>query len=189
MIVSTGNQYIIQVKANQKKLLEQIEVNTGKEEDCVDFHIEENRKSGRYEKRETYVYKNLSGISEDWCGLKRLIRIERTVSGKRECRHETAYYISSIRSNQAFRFAKHIRGHWGIENRLHWVKDVIMKEDDSKIRKGNAPENFSILKNIVCNIFRANGHHSIKHAMEAYANNFKELFELTNSKIKKYKIT
>ncbi len=102
---------------------------------------------------------------------------------------ETAYYISDVRSNKAAYFARHIRGHWGIENRLHWVKDVVMKEDSSKIKKGAAPENFSIMRNIVCNIFRANGFDSIKYAMELNANNLKELFKLIYSKTGKYKIT
>ncbi len=109
--------------------------------------------------------------------------------GKTRKSHETAYYISDVRSNKAAYFARHIRAHWGIENRLHWVKDVVLKEDGSKIKKGAAPENFSIMRNIVCNIFRANGLDSIKYAIELYANKFKELFELTRSNKNKYKIT
>jgi predicted transposase YbfD/YdcC len=46
----------------------------------------------------------------------------------------------------ASEFADGIRGHWGIENRLHWVKDVVFKEDSSRIRTGNAPANFSIVR-------------------------------------------
>ena len=97
--------------------------------------------------------------------------------------HETAYYISDIISNKAAYLAKHIRGHWGIENRLHWGKDVNLTEDDSKIKKGSSPENFSIVRNIVCNIYRASGFDSIKYAIERHANDVKELFDLINSKI------
>ena len=64
-----------------------------------------------------------------------------------------------------------------------------MKEDDSKIRMGMAPENISILRNIVCNLFRSKGFQSIKYAIELYANNVKELFELINSKTNLYKTT
>ena len=52
---------------------------------------------------------------------------------------------------------KNIRNHWGIENRLHWVKDVCMNEDKSQTISGMAAENISILQNIVINLFRTNG--------------------------------
>jgi predicted transposase YbfD/YdcC len=177
------------VKGNQKTLLKQIQHNTGDNDLCIDYHVEETQGRGRTEIRKTFIYKDISGISNEWIALHRLIRVERYVYKKYKKSHETAYYISDIISNKAGCFAKHIRGHWGIENRLHWVKDVNLKEDDSKIKKGAAPENFSILRNIVCNIYRANGFDSIKYAIELHANNFKELFELISSKIPKYKIT
>jgi Transposase len=189
IIVESGNHYIVQVKGNQKKLLKQIQQNTSNNGLYTDYHVEETRGRGRTEIRKTFIYKDLSGISNEWIALRRIIRIERYVYKKNKKSHETAYYISDIASNKARHFAKHIRGHWGIENRLHWVKDVNMKEDDSKIKKGSAPENFSILRNIVCNIYRTNGFDSIKYAIELHANNFKELFELINSNTVKYKIT
>jgi hypothetical protein len=61
----------------------------------------------------------------------------------------------------AAEFASGIRGHWGIENRLHWVKDVVFKEDASTVCKGNAPANFSIVRAIAINIFRRNGYDSV----------------------------
>ena len=177
------------MKGNQKKLLEQIQQNTSDNALCTDYHVQETRGRGRTEIRKTFIYKDISGISNEWVAISRLIRVERYVYKKNKKSHETAFYISDIVSNKAAYFAKHIRGHWGIENRLHWVKDVNMKEDDSRIKKGSAPENFSILRNIVCNIYRANGFDSIKYAIELHANNFKELFELINSKITNCKIT
>ncbi len=79
-------------------------------------------------------------------------------------------------------FAKHIRSHWGIENRLHWVKDTQMNEDKSKTKSGNAPENLSIMRNICINLFRLNGKDSIKLAMEWGISNFKELIYLIHYK-------
>lgn len=70
-----------------------------------------------------------------------------------------------------------IRGHWSIENRLHWVKDVIQHEDDSRIRKGNGIETLSILKNMAINICRECGFDSIKAAAIHFASNVKELLE------------
>jgi predicted transposase YbfD/YdcC len=111
------------------------------------------------------------------------------VKTKKRTSYETAYYISSIRSNKAAFFGNHIRNHWGIENRLHWVKDVCMNEDKSKTVKGMAAENIAILRNIVINIFRTNGYDSIKYAMEVCVNNPKELVRITKCNAMNYKIT
>jgi len=179
-IVNSGNDYIIQVKGNQKNLHQQLKINTSDEKPHLSSFVEETKARGRIETRKTFVYKDLTGISFDWTGLKRLIRVERTVVKKNKESHETAYYISSKRSNRASYFAGHIRKHWGIENRLHWVKDVCMNEDKSKTVSGMAAENISILRNIVINIFRSNGYDSIKYATEVCNNNFKKLEALTS---------
>jgi predicted transposase YbfD/YdcC len=188
-IISTGNHYIIQVKANQKTLLNQMKINTSDPALCVNSIEKENRARGRLEIRKTFICKNLTGISPDWIGLKRLIRVERTVTTKKETTHETACYISSFRSNKASFFGFHIRGHWGIENKLHWCKDVSMNEDNSKTSGGMAAENISVLRNIVINLFRTNGYDSIKCAMEVCVNNLKEIIRLTKYKTVNYKIT
>jgi len=134
--------------------------------------------------RKVLVYKNIKGISKEWIALKTLIRVERKVTCKGIDRQETAYYISSLPTGKAEIFAKHIRNHWGIENRLHWVKDVSMKEDQSKTAKGHAAENISILRNIAINLFRTNGFDSIKYATQFYANNVKELWRIISSNTK-----
>jgi len=187
-IISSGNHYIIQVKANQKNLYQQIRLNTVKEKKAISISQTIDTKRGRKEYRKVFLYKNIEGISSQWQGLKRLIRVERYVSIGGNERHETAYYISSIRKNKAAYFATHIRNHWGIENRLHWVKDVCMKEDTSKTAKGMAAENISILRNITINLFRTNGFDSIKCATQCYANNFKELWSIIAYNTTKNKI-
>jgi predicted transposase YbfD/YdcC len=128
-------------------------------------------------------------ISVEWLGLKRLVRVERTVWTKKKQTHETTYYISDIRSNKASFFAKHICNHWGIENKLHWVKDAIINEDGSRTTKGLAAENISILRNIAIHLFRTTGYTSIKYAIELYANNFKKPIKLTTCKNGTYKKT
>jgi len=185
-IINTGNDYIIQVKANQKTLFKQLKINSSDEKNCLDFFESQTQARGRTEIRKTFVYKDLTDISSDWTGLKRLIRVERTVKTKTKTSSETAYYISSVRSNSASLFGKHIRNHWGIENRLHWVKDVCMNEDKAKTISGMAAENISILRNIVINIFRTNGYDSIKYATEMCNNNLKLLIKLINYKPMNY---
>lgn len=137
---------------------------------------------GRDELRITKVYKNLEGISSEWVGIKRIIETTRFVKTEKGETKEIAYHISSIAKNKAAFFANHIRSHWGIENRLHWVKDVQMKEDKSKTKSGNAPENLSIMRNISINLFRLNGKDSIKSAMEWSISNFKELINIIHYK-------
>ena len=177
------------MKGNQKTLFKQLKINTFNDKNCLDSAECQTKARGRTEIRKTFIYKDLTDISPEWTGLKRLIRVERTVKTKSKTSSETAYYISSIRSNKASFFGKHIRNHWGIENRLHWVKDVCMNEDKSQIISGMSAENISVLRNIVINLFRTNGYDSIKYAMEICNNNLKLLFNLTNFKPVNYKIT
>ncbi|WP_442940177.1 ISAs1 family transposase [Nostoc sp.] len=54
--------------------------------------------------------------------------------------------------SNAEQFGKSVRSHWGIENSLHWLLDVALREDDCRIRKDNAPQNFAILRHIAVNL-------------------------------------
>jgi predicted transposase YbfD/YdcC len=67
--------------------------------------------------------------------------------------YERRYYISSL-GLDAKRMAESVRGHWAIENALHWGLDIAFREDDSRIRKGHAPENFSMLRHIALNLLK-----------------------------------
>jgi predicted transposase YbfD/YdcC len=159
-----------------------VQSNTAERKSSVDTYTEITRKRGLFEIRKIFVYKDISSISPDWIGLKRLIRVERNICKRGSQTQKRAYFISDIACNKAAFFAKHIRNHWSIENRLHWVKDTIMNEDRSKTTGGMAAENISLIRNIAINLFRLKGHHSIKYAIELCANNFKELLSLINSK-------
>jgi len=111
---------------------------------------------GRDERREVTVYNDLYGIdTTQWIGIQEIIKVERTIyNPKKELQTiDTSYYISSTKL-PASSYNKGIRSHWAIENSLHYVKDVTFAEDASLIRTGNAPTNFSIIRNIAINILR-----------------------------------
>jgi len=89
--------------------------------------------------------RSLRSIDCDWLGAKTCIQVERIGmrSGKQYL--QTNYYISSLVS-KAVTFVQGIRQHWGIENRLHWVKDVIFGEDIAPFTNCNAAANWSIVR-------------------------------------------
>ena len=92
-------------------------------------------------------------MQQKWEGLKQGIEItrERTVIAKGETTVEVVYAITSLSEQEADakRLLELTRGHWGIENSLHHVRDVTLKEDASRVRKGNAPQVMAALRNVV----------------------------------------
>jgi predicted transposase YbfD/YdcC len=80
-----------------------------------------------------------------------MVESERQVGDKTT--HDTRYYISSLPSD-AKAFAQAARGHWGIENSLHWCLDIAFREDDSRVRKGNAAANLAVLRHVALNLVK-----------------------------------
>jgi predicted transposase YbfD/YdcC len=111
---------------------------------------------GRIETRRCTVIDDLSGMMDrlkGWSDAKTLILIECT----RECdgviSHERRYYLCS-RLADAAHLGRVVRGHWGVENNLHWSLDVVFGEDQARMRRGNAAENFAVRRRIALNLFR-----------------------------------
>lgn len=119
-------------------------------------HKKTENSHGRKEVRKITVCSDTEWLQKrhDWPGLKSIIMIEyssRTKSGK--TRKETRYYISSLDREAEF-MASAIRDHWGVENGLHWVMDMLFRDDECRIRKGNAPANFTTIKHVASNLLR-----------------------------------
>ena len=155
---------------NQKILCKQIENITDRSEQISSCYTEMEINRGRTELRRISVSDCIETISEGWIGLKQLVSVHRIVKAKGGTREEFAYFISSRVSNAIF-YAEGIRLHWGIENSLHYVKDVTFEEDASKIRTGNAPQNLSTIKNMAINILRKNKYDNMAQAMRLVAHN------------------
>jgi len=142
--------YILQVKGNQKGLLEQIE-KVFKKTEPESTHDWNDLGHGRLEQRQCDVITNLDFLDDcqDWPGLKCIVRVKSERTTKRTGKKETSerYYISSKVSNAEV-FNHNIRQHWAIENNLHWSLDVNFKEDSCKKRIGHSAANFGLFTKI-----------------------------------------
>lgn len=161
-ILDGGADYLLSVKGNQETLHQFLQ---DKFEACcnADFQVEglrqlvtQERSHGRQERRQYYVLQASEAdrkALKRWPGLKTLAMVfrQRTVGEKEQT--EIAYFISS-HEPKVRALAKHIRGHWAIENSLHHVLDVTFTEDASRIRQGTAPEISASLRRMALNILQ-----------------------------------
>jgi predicted transposase YbfD/YdcC len=115
------------------------------------------KEHGRFEKRRYWITGKLDDIKErdKWPTLTSvgMVESQRTVDGINST--EVRYFISSLLGDDAEKFANAARGHWSVENNLHWVLDVAFDEDQSRVRKDNAPENMAMLRHVALNLIKA----------------------------------
>lgn len=111
------------------------------------------KKHGRIETRELQVMDVPDNLKK-WSGIKQILKITRTRITKKKTTTEIAYGITSLAKNKASskKIMELWRNHWHIENRLHWVRDVVLNEDKSTIRKGGSPQIMAALRNLVVSI-------------------------------------
>jgi predicted transposase YbfD/YdcC len=158
-IVKQGGDYVLTVKGNQAHLLEDIQATVEKalEGELPEAEVQQYSKvetgHGRQEERFYVVVHNVQGIrgGDQWAKLTTvgMTFSGRTVNGKTS--EEVRYFIGSRRMS-AHKYGKVLRGHWGIENNLHWQLDVTFGEDKSGIYKRNAGENFAALRRIALSL-------------------------------------
>jgi len=176
LIRDTGNNYVIAVEKNPPSLHRQIQYTTT-HSNPLSRYTETEKTRNRVTNRTVTVFNDVNGINQAWVGLQSLIKVERSGTRAGKPDHQIVYYISSLTCS-AVEFADGIRGHWGIENRLHWVKDRVFDEDRSRIRKGNASANRSIILALTMNILRRNGYSSITSAHRFISNDLDKLLLL-----------
>lgn len=154
-------EYILALKGNQGNLKEEVSeaFNTFDAKQKAVKDSTQQVGHGRIEERICYAAAAKDYLSPTelakWEGLETIVKIEAYVeykngkkAGQRD--YQERYYISSLKQ-QAARINHGIQSHWGIETKLHWVLDIAFREDDSRVRKGHADENFAIARHIAIN--------------------------------------
>ena len=169
-ILDAGANYVLQVKENQPTLAAKLaramdeailDQFKSLDSDCFE---ETDAGHGRIEQRKLWVCwdaKELLGdLAGEWPGLRALIAVERTRqstggNGQPKTSTQRHYYISSLnKRTKAKRLAGYVRGHWSIENNLHWQLDISFREDERRNRKGNGAENLSRLTRAALNLLK-----------------------------------
>jgi predicted transposase YbfD/YdcC len=179
-IVDLGGDYLLATKDNQKTAHAEIELYfDGAPESELDVLTEADKGHGRIETRRHLVSHNVDWMSGKrrypdeprFKGLRAIAMVETRIetpadpsagSGGTQVRIERRCYISS-RKLTAKALAEAARAHWAIENGLHWVLDVIFKEDQSRLRRGHGAQNMALVRHLALNLIRAMpGKQSIK---------------------------
>ena len=167
-IVESKGEYVLAVKENQPTLHAALErelnvmiLNKFKDIRHAECHsVEENH--GRREIRHVYTTNQIDWLPmrRQWAGIQSVAVVEtvREVLGTETRNVQTfrRYYISSLADCDAARIAGYIRGHWSVENNLHWQLDVTFLEDQSRLRKGYGAQNMSRLRRAALNLLKVN---------------------------------
>jgi predicted transposase YbfD/YdcC len=156
--------YVLRVKANQGKLHQDIEdwfayADQVQFADMAHNYAETvNKGHGRIELRRCWAISDPLAFEyirnyDGWTDLQTIVRVQRERRLGNKTEQETAYYISSL-PNNAEQLLMATRYHWAVENSLHWVLDVIFREDDARIRVGHAAQNMAVLRQLALNILK-----------------------------------
>jgi predicted transposase YbfD/YdcC len=188
-ICDKGADYVLSLKGNQGTLHEDIKLLFNDEELLKELEVYTHKTTdgsehGRIEER---MYRCVEMPKEletqhNWPGLKTVVEVESERIIKGVSSVERRYYITSL-GNNAKEIGGAIRSHWSIENSLHWVLDISFRDDESRIRKGNAPQNISIIKRVALNLLQKTKkkRDSIKQLRKAAGWSDAQLFDILSN--------
>jgi predicted transposase YbfD/YdcC len=156
--------YVLALKGNQGTLREDVELFFNEQaaakfkDTAVSRHETLEKSHGRIETRTYTATDDIDWLKErhDWPGLTSVVMVEsirEIISKKTEPETETRFYISSLAADAEGQ-GEAIRSHWGVENSHHWVMDMLFRDDECRIRKDNAPANFTTIKHMAGNVLR-----------------------------------
>lgn len=156
-----GGDYVLSLKGNQTRLHDDIktffaDAETRAFRDLPHTTAETvDGDHGRVEIRRAWATDDLAWLAgrRRWPGLRSVLRVDSERSVANRTTHETRFFISSLPPDAA-PLARIVRTHWAIDNSLHWVLDVAMRQDQTRIRTGHAPENLAILHHIALNLLK-----------------------------------
>jgi predicted transposase YbfD/YdcC len=158
-IRARGADYSLALKGNHGDLLDDVktffESTEGK---ALTVHETTDANHGRIETHRYSMSDDTGWINAHnpgWQDLHSIGRVESRVEAKGIITRQVRFYICSLAGNLPV-FAKAVRGHWSIENSLHWILDVVFREDYGRVRKDNAPQNFAIIKHAAINLINPN---------------------------------
>jgi predicted transposase YbfD/YdcC len=160
-IVEKKADYVFGLKGNQGSLRDDVEllVNEQKTRNFADSKISRaetiDADNGRIETRTTTVIHDIEWLRKrhDWPSLNAVAIVESTREFGGKVERETRYYITSL-VMLAHLLGPAIRSHWAIENSLHWVMDMVFRDDECRVRTNHAPANFTTIKHIAYNLLR-----------------------------------
>lgn len=148
LIKETNNHYIICFKKNVGKFYNTIKMNTENSEYYKDYFEKIEKNHGRIEHRQLTVFEVSPEIKSEYPHCNSVICMKRARLLKDKESEETHYYLSDLKIS-AEEFFKYVRGHWSIENKLHWVKDAIMDEDRANMKNKQIGSILSLLRSFV----------------------------------------
>lgn len=175
-IINSANHYLAAVKGNQPKLYQAIQAQFT-EHDSFNSIC---KGHGRIEKRKVstaYLDLNLP----EWLSIKTLIKVESERQLRYKTEFSTRYYISDL-TESAFEFYQRIRGYWGVENKVHYVRDVTQGEDQSRIRTKPLPQILAIARNLALNLYRDAGFDNMAQAQRKCQFSLKHIASLFRMK-------
>jgi predicted transposase YbfD/YdcC len=160
-IIAKDAHYVLALKGNQGTLRDDVEEYFVEQKatdykDCKPSRHETLEKShGRIETRRVTVISDIGWLVKrhSWPGLNSIVMIESEREIDRKQEREVRFYITS-HGAEAERLGAMVRAHWGIENGLHWVMDMVFRDDECRIRRANAPANFATIKHMASNLLR-----------------------------------
>lgn len=170
LVEDKGADYLFTVKGNQPTLLSDIQL-LGEADFSPPYHTYD-KGHGRIERRSIRVSSVLQGYLE-FPYAAQVCRIDRITTDLRgaQLRRDTAYAVTSLRPGAASpqRLLALARGHWYIENRLHWVRDVTFDEDRSQVRTGAGPRALATLRNLTISLLRLHRFTNIAAGLRTHA--------------------